>query len=336
VFGQVTVNATESLRAIASLRYTNTKKRGTFDGELVFGPFPLRPLTEARGRINEGLLDPSLTIQYDITDSIMGYFAVAGGSKSGGFVSNTYGTTDATFAFEPERSRNIELGVKATLDSGRLILNAAIYDFKFNDLQVSIYNPVIQTFQTGNAASARSRGIEGQVIWNPHPSFTLSASAAYQDARHLDFPGAGCLATQPLSQCNPGDPNSIAANNIAGAPLTLASDFTGNVQGTARAPLSDDLRLDTTVILAGRTKFFNSDNQSPLFGLQPGYAKIDMRMQVVPSSQRWHVALIGTNLTNRLTTGSAFNLPAPITPVPRAILYVEPARNIAIEAGFRF
>ena len=52
--------------------------------------------------------------------------------------------------------------------------------------------------------------------------------------------------------------------------------------------------------------------------------------------ERFSVALWGKNLTNELTTGSAFNLPAPITAVPRAILYLEPPRNLSIEAGFKF
>ena len=45
---------------------------------------------------------------------------------------------------------------------------------------------------------------------------------------------------------------------------------------------------------------------------------------------------MGKNLTNELTTGSAFRLPAPITGVSRAILYLEPTRNISVEAGFKF
>ena len=45
---------------------------------------------------------------------------------------------------------------------------------------------------------------------------------------------------------------------------------------------------------------------------------------------------MGKNLTNERTTGSAFNLPAPITAAPRAILYLEPTRNLAVEAGFKF
>jgi len=73
-----------------------------------------------------------------------------------------------------------------------------------------------------------------------------------------------------------------------------------------------------------------------LFGLQKGYAKVDLRVQFAPQDQRWHIAFVGRNLTNELTTGSAFDLPAPITTAPRAILYVEQGRNISIEAGMKF
>ena len=51
---------------------------------------------------------------------------------------------------------------------------------------------------------------------------------------------------------------------------------------------------------------------------------------------RWHVAFVGRNLTNKLTVGSAFRLPFPITDVTRSIQYLEPARSLAIEAGVKF
>ena len=94
--------------------------------------------------------------------------------------------------------------------------------------------------------------------------------------------------------------------------------------------------IDTTVGLHGRSKYFDSDNQSPQFGIQTGYSKIDARIQYGPSDERWHVAVVGKNLTDERTTGSAFNLPFPITANARAILYLEETRNISIEAGLKF
>lgn len=334
VFGQATLNVSDSLRFIGSLRYTHTSKDATFDGQLIYGPFPLRPLTQASGSRSEDNVDPSITAQYDISDDVMVYATYGRGSKSGGFVSNTYGTVDSTFQYEPERSENWEVGIRSTFDD--FTLNVSAYDTSFKNLQVSVYNPTISTYQTGNAASAASTGIEATLIWAPSEHFDLRASGAYQDTRYLDYPGAACLATQPVSECDASSPASIAANNIAGSPLPYVSNWSGSMQGHFSHPLSENLQLDVTGVVSARSGYFNSDNQDPAFGYQEGYAKIDMRVQVGDPDDRWHLAFVGRNLTNVLSAGSSFRLPFPITDATRSIHYLEPARSLAIEAGFRF
>ena len=335
VFGQATVRITDALRVVGSLRHTNADKSASFASRLVYGPFALRPVSRARGHINEDQTDPSATIQYDITPAIMVYATYGKGSKSGGFVSNTLGTVDSTFTFKPEKSRNYEAGIKSSFANGKVVANVSVYDTQFKNLQVSVYQPAISTYLTGNAASATSQGIEGSLAIYPVPNFDITGSAAYQDVKYDDYPGAACLASQPLTQCNPAVPATVIANNLAGYPLAYTSKFSGNVQAHLRVDLGT-LKLDTTGIVSGRSKYFNSDNQSPVFGVQKGYAKFDLRIQIADQDDRWHLAVIGKNLTNELTVGSAFNLPAPITANARAILYVEQARNIAVEAGIKF
>ena len=335
-FGQATVRPIDGFRVIGSLRYTNTRKHGTFGGKLLYGPYALRPVnTVADGRISEGLIDPSVTIQYDINRDVMVYAVYGRGSKSGGFVSNTYGTTNATFFYKPEKSRNIEAGIKSTLLDGRVTANVSIYNTKFTNLQSSVYNPTISTYQVGNAASATAKGIEGSLRFAPSAYFDVTASAAYNDIKYGSYPGAACLASQPLTECNPASPASIAANNLAGFRPPYTSKFTGNISAHGRIDIGA-YRLDGTTIIGGRSKYFDSDNQSPLYGLQRAYAKVDARLQFAPENESWHVALVGKNLTDKLTTGSAFLLPTPITTVARAQLFIEPGRNVAIEAGFRF
>jgi iron complex outermembrane receptor protein len=118
--------------------------------------------------------------------------------------------------------------------------------------------------------------------------------------------------------------------------VAYSSKYTGSVTAHARFDLSSDLKFDITGVASARSKYFNSDNQSPIFGVQNGYAKLDLRVQLADQDDSWHVALVGKNLTNEKTVGSAFNLPAPITATPRAILYLEPTRNISVEAGIKF
>lgn len=336
IFGQGVLHFTDQVRLIGSLRYSHTSKHGSFSGAQDQGPFPLRPASTAVGSLSEGKVDPSATLQYDINRRVMVYATYGQGSKSGGFVSNTYGTTSANFTFNPERSQNFELGVKSTLFDGRLVANAAIYKIKFDDLQVSTYNANVQSYLVGNAARASGKGIEGSLTWYPVTNFDITATAAYQDVKYDDFPGAQCLASQPISQCNPLNPASVLANNLAGSPLPNISKFSGNVQLHHAMDLPSDFKLNTTVAVDGRSKFFNSDDQSPLYGLQKGFAKLNARIELSPADSRWHVALVGTNLTNKLTTSGAFMLPAPITTVPRALYWVDPSRNISIEASVKF
>jgi iron complex outermembrane receptor protein len=336
VFGQGTYNLSEQLRVLGSLRYSHTDKRGNFRSRSLLGPFPFRPITTAADQISEGNVDPSITVQYDVAPRIMVYATYGRGSKSGGFVSNTYGTTNASFTFRPEKSENIEAGLKSTLADGALVLNAALYRTKFEDLQVSTYNSNIQSYIVGNAAKASSTGVELSTVWRPVDSLTITANGAYQDVKYDDYPGAQCLATQPITQCNPTVPASVLANNLKGRPLPNISKWSSMIRAEHVADLPNGLELTTMASVSSRSKYFNSDDQSDQYGVQKGYSKLDARIQLAPSDGPWHVALVGTNLTDEITTSGSFRLPAPIAPATRALYWVEPGRNISIEAGYRF
>ncbi|MET0271633.1 MAG: TonB-dependent receptor, partial [Phenylobacterium sp.] len=336
VFGQGTFNVSEELRILGSLRYSHTSKRGDFTTKSLLGPFPFRPITAAHNEISEGNVDPSVTVQYDVAPRIMIYATYGQGSKSGGFVSNTYGTTNATFTFRPEKSENIEAGVKSTLADGAVVLNASVYKTKFKDLQVSTYNSNVQSYIVGNAAAASSTGIEGSVVWRPFNNFDITANGAYQDVKYDDYPGAQCLATQPLTQCNPTVPASVLANNLKGYPLPNISKWSGTIRANHVADMSNGLQISSTLSLSARSKYFNSDDESIEYGQQKGYGKLDARIQLAPADGPWHVALVGTNLTDEITTSGSFRLPAPVAPVTRALYWVEPGRNISLEAGFKF
>jgi len=335
VFGQATYHLLDRLRLIGSLRYTDTAKNATYDAVTLAGN-PLQPISSAAGSLNEGDVDPSATLQYDFAPHVMGYLTFGQGSKSGGFVANTYGTTSATFSFKPERSTNYEAGLKATLLHGRLVADAAVFNTSFKNLQVSVFDSATQNFLTGNAASATSRGVELSLAWYPIDNLDITGSAAYQHPTYDNYPGASCLATQTIAQCNPADPASVAANNIKGTQLAYTSKFTGNIQVHYRYKLDDYLKVDTTVAVSGRSGYFPSDNLDPNFGYQPAFAKVDARLQIAPLDDRWHFAVVGKNLTNAETVGMAFDLPFPITNAPRALKYVEATRNISLEVGVKF
>jgi iron complex outermembrane receptor protein len=348
VFGQATYHVTDDFRLVGSARYSNTTKNARFDEGIVSdiaspipgGVCPVSGLggcaaayTPASGEVSEGSFDPSLSAQFDVRPDIMLYATWARGSKSGGFVSNTYNQTDAHFAFKPERSTNYEVGMKSELWNDHVQFNVSLFDMTFKNLQESAFDPITQTFITRNAAAATSRGMETSLTWVPIDSLDLTANAAYLDAKYDNFPGAACLATDPIAVCNPASPASVAAHNIAGLPLLYASKWTGNFQVHHNMPIGHDLQIDATFIAALRTSYFDADNYDPFYGIQPSYWKFDARVQLSDIGSNWDVAFVGKNLTNKLTVGDALDFPLGVS---RGMQWVDEGRSLSIEATYHF
>lgn len=102
VYGQLTWNINDRLRAIIDLRYTDEDQDAVgnawpllFSNPDVFNP--QRVTRNSPGHATEYLfsqnrnddsMDPSIRIQYDVNDDLMTYFAYAEGSKAGGMKAN--------------------------------------------------------------------------------------------------------------------------------------------------------------------------------------------------------------------------------------------------------
>ncbi|MBD59500.1 MAG: hypothetical protein CL808_05190 [Citromicrobium sp.] len=335
VFGQGTLNFTDALRFIAGLRYSKVEKSATFTQYTVSGS-PLNPIGPDRsGSLSEDYFDPSGTLQYDIADDIMLYATIARGSKSGGFVSNTYNVSADGFQFAAERSTNYEVGLKSTLGNGLATVNLAAFRMDFTDLQQSAYDPDRRTFFTRNAAKARSEGVELEVQILPTDELSLSASVAYLDARFVDYPGAPCLSYETVAQCDSSDPDSLAAHNIAGLPLLFAPEWSGNVGFNYDTQIGG-LRLVTGANAQFRSEYFIADGYSPIWGVQDGWMKLDARIQLGDLDDRWNIALVGRNLTDEHTRGAAIRFPGSITATTRSLSWMDEYRSLTLSGTVRF
>lgn len=335
VFGQGTLNFTDSLRLIAGLRYSSVEKSATFTSYTVRGS-PLNVIGPNRaGSLSEDYFDPSGTIQFDVSPDVMVYATIARGSKSGGFVSNTYNVSAEGFQFANERSTNYELGVKSTLGGGLATVNLTVFRMDFTDLQQSAYDPDRRTFFTRNAAKARSEGVEFEVQVLPTDNLSLNVNVAYLDARFVDYPGAPCLAYETVAQCNSADPASLAAHNIAGLPLLFAPKWSGNVGFQYRADIGN-LRLVTGSNAQFRSDYFIADGYSPIWGVQDGWVKLDARIQIGAADDSWNIALVGRNLTDEHTRGAAIRFPGSITATTRTLSWMDEYRSLSLNGTIRF
>ncbi|KCZ92119.1 TonB-dependent receptor [Hyphomonas johnsonii MHS-2] len=334
-YGQGTFNFSPELKLITGLRYSQTDKDAEFSQYTVSGS-PLNPIGPGTsGSLSENYLDPSATVQYDITPDTMVYATAARGSKSGGFVSNTYNVAPDGFKFAPERSTNYELGLKSTFGDGLASVNLAIFRMDFEDLQQSAYDPDRRTFFTRNAAEARSEGVELEVELLPTDNLTLNANVAYLDAKFRDYPGAPCLTAETLAECDSSDANSLAAHNIAGTPLLFAPKWSGNI-GFHHQMDVQQFRLTTSANAQFRSKYFVADGYSPVWGVQDGWTKIDARVELATQDDRWSVALVGRNLTDEHTRGASLRFPGSITDTTRTLNWMDEYRSVSLVGTRRF
>lgn len=326
-YAQGLYHLTGDLRVQASARWTKNKKSGDFALTSVFGT-PLGVLTSATESISESGIDPSLTVQYDVSNDIMLYATYAEGTKGGGFVSNNRALVPGTFSYRPENSVNYEAGIKSQWFDRRLTVNLTAFHLEFEDLQVGSFVPEFGSNITTNAATARSKGVEGMFEAVITDNFRIYGSGAYTDAKFTDFPGAQCPVGAP-----PGC--AAATNNLAGYELPGTSKWSGAVNANYNRLLTEDLRLSMAAAAQMRGDFFVATDYSPFYGTQKGFTKYDARIEIADAEDRWSLALVGKNLTDEKT--ATFAVPWPFTASgPVAFQAVAETRSILLEARIRY
>ncbi|UTA47465.1 TonB-dependent receptor [Simiduia sp. 21SJ11W-1] len=147
-------------------------------------------------------VDPRLVVNYAMTDDVMLFGSIAKGYKAGGF--NSLGDDPS---FDPEDVLNLEVGVKSKLMDGRMRLNASVYQFDYDNLQIlKLSGPagVIPTYNIKNA-DAMGRGFEFEWQFMATENLVLGANYGYvftEYTRYEQFEGDApgfTLKGEPLS-----------------------------------------------------------------------------------------------------------------------------------------
>jgi outer membrane receptor protein involved in Fe transport len=246
------------------------------------------------GKVSKTGFVPSVTVQYDVNDDVMLYGSFTKGTKSGGFDfrGNNRGflpTMEDAFEFGEEKATNWEAGAKTRFLDGRGIFNVALYHTKIKDLQVSVFDGSLG-YVVGNA-DARTQGIEVDGRFKITPNLTLRGSGALTDFEFTNYPNGQCYPGQAsdgsMGQCDyDGKTNQLVADWQA----TLAIDW---VQ-----PLTNSLELRTTADMFATDGYFLAPTLDPN-QVQDSYAKFNLRVAVGDPGNRWEVAVLGKNLTDK-------------------------------------
>ena len=344
-------NITNAFRTNLGLRYSTEDKDAT--RTLVFTDLNGVPLTGTRlavvsavnaallgkratdlaGSRSEDHLLPSVGVQYDITDHVMGYATWTKGAKAGGYDSNSNSPPPfGSFEYKNEKAENYEIGTKMTL-GGVLELNLAAYYTEFNDLQVSAFDGT--SFKVTNAGAARIQGAELDSRWQATSNLLFSAAVAYTDFEFTDYIGA-CYTLQPI-EIPATPPATGGACDLSGNKNQFVADWTASASADYRIPLGAfELRGVVDAYYTG--DYFVSTTLDPK-QVQDAYVKLNARLQFGAADGRWNIALVGKNLTDELIMPYGADVPLANSIAAggfSSVRFVEPGRSVALQGTWRF
>lgn len=178
----------DRLSFTAGLRYTEEDKDINWNnGEAIGALTPPTPAKEASNDKSFDNVSGSFTVAYQATEEVNTYFRYGNGYRSGGFNGESFDSAP----FEEETMDQYELGVKSELWDSRLRVNAAVYTYTYDDLQVSLIESLpdgTPTTYVTNAGKAERWGSELEVLVAPIDDLVIGVAYAYIHGDFDEFP----------------------------------------------------------------------------------------------------------------------------------------------------
>ncbi|WP_337185633.1 TonB-dependent receptor [Phenylobacterium sp.] len=307
-FAQGTFRVSDTLELAGGARYTELKKRITAIERrvLVVNDVTSRiPVTE----FTTTDVSPEVTLTYRPTSDLTLFAAYKEGFKGGGFNPSVVGVTPgARVDYGPEYARGFEGGVKARLFDRQMRVDISIYNYTYDDLQVSAFDATLSRTLVQNAASAKVKGVDFNMNYQPAAVRGLSfeVGVGYNHARFDEFKGA-CYTGQTIALgCNLDSLNGrFQSQDLSGRPLPSAPDWSGNVAVSYDFEVAKNIRLDLGVGLRFVDSYNPAGDFTP-FAAQKAAHYWDARARLYSEDDRWDLALIGRNLTDEMRAVSVF------------------------------
>ncbi|MEJ7933229.1 TonB-dependent receptor [Sphingobium sp. AN558] len=296
LFGSVSVKPIDTIEISGGARYSYERKR--YEPTLLNGtPFdPTLPGGTVVPRKKWTNTSPEATISYRPSGRMTIFASYKQGFLSGGFNAGN-GNQGLDRSYDQQTVKGFEGGIKAKLLGGMLTGNLSVYNYKISGQQVTSLIGVTQVVT--NAASSRTKGIEGDLNWKtPMEGLSLHGGASFNKARYSDYTNAPCYAGQTIGLgC---DLNLVGgvyrAQSLSGAVLPRAPKWGQSLGASYSATDAGGNQFDMSVDANHSSGYFTDATNKPA-SFQRGYWMLDASAKVTLSSGV-EFALIGRNLTN--------------------------------------
>ena len=347
-FASLSLQLSDRLTIDGGIRYSRVKKRASRRVELgASGDLPTRENfvpgpSEAQAAIaavvgdrftdfapnrrTDDKLMPSVTVKYEFSRDTMAYASFTNGFKAGGFAM----WFSENGQFDPETVDAFEIGLKAQAFDDAVAMNLAAFYSKYKNLQetVTFLNPAGGIVQRAdNAAKSVSKGIEAGLTVRPVPGLTFKADVAYLIAKYTQYPNAPCTPVQAF-QAGGG----ACTQDLSGVRRSFSPRYSGTVSLAYNYPITEKLEINVDGNVYFTSWYFNQPNGDPTTR-SDGYAKLDARIALGARGGHWQLAIVGRNLTNKLT--ASFRNLAATAPGSTHVLADAP-RSVGLQARFSF
>ena len=187
LFGDITWHLTDSLDAAFGLRYTDDSLTFTE----VTRPTVILPVGTDVQTTSFSDWSPRFNLNWFTTKDTMVYGTVSKGYKVGGVNSDvTASLPEVEKFFDEETGWNYEAGIKSAFANNRVQINAAVFYFDWQDLQVRGQDVLSQRQFVQNATDATSKGLEIEMVTAVTANQTLRLAYGRLDSTFGYFPNA--------------------------------------------------------------------------------------------------------------------------------------------------
>ena len=312
IFGELDYLATDNVKVTLGGRWTDETKDVLFNAigscNLDFSACPGRtvggaPLTsDDIGLTQSGSWDdftPKLAVTYILNDDVSFYGSYTRGFRSGSFDARAR-TIDSFLNSKPgpETVDSYEIGMKSLLADDRVLLNVAIFQAEYTDIQKLALETCqinLTTCTSGriqrliNAAEATIEGIEIEAKAFVTDSLVFEGALGYTDASFDSFEGF---------DANGGgyDPNTDPAA-AAALKFERVPELTYTIAATYNMPLQDGSDVDFRVSYAYTDEFYNDAVNTEAIKTD-AYGLFDASVSYTRADSGLKVTLFGKNLTD--------------------------------------
>jgi iron complex outermembrane recepter protein len=284
-FAQMTAEVAADTSVTAGFRYTSERRDfvgsevGILRNGFNIGNLPIPPVAP-------GLTFSKPTwrfaVDHKFTPDILAYASYNRGFKSGGY----NGLDPTNPPYQPEVLDAYEAGLKTEFLDHRIRVNAALYHYKYTNVQISRYTDTAVIY---NGAGAKVNGIELDAEARITSDFDITSAAAFMHSQFTSFPNAQFSTPLPTG----------------GAVL-----FSGEASGNS-LPFAPHVTLDIAanyhvVSAIGRFDFTLSDyysasyfTEADNFIQQPSYDYLNTAVTWSPKGERYSIKFWANNLLDK-------------------------------------